>query len=79
MRDNLVALRGNMGQKEVASELGISQQALSAIERGGRNPSVKLMVRFSEYYGTSVMELFPDVFLGTNTAKRSKENQKEAS
>jgi putative transcriptional regulator len=71
MREKLVQLRGEKSQENVAMTLGISQKTLSAIERGFRNPSIELMKKIQQYYGISMLELFPDIFLPLGTTKRS--------
>jgi putative transcriptional regulator len=69
-RELLIKLRGPKSQEELAKELGISQQFLSAIELGIRNPNVKLMKKLEEYFKVPMEELFPDIFLNSNTTKR---------
>ncbi|WP_213997004.1 helix-turn-helix transcriptional regulator [Tepidanaerobacter syntrophicus] len=66
-RKKLIELRGERSQVVIANELGISQQFLSYIERGERTPNIKLMKEFERYYETPMEELFPDIFLSTNT------------
>lgn len=62
-RHILIGFRKSIGSQEfVANELGISRQYLSAIEKGTRNPTVKLMVKMSNYFGVSEKRLFPDLF-----------------
>jgi transcriptional regulator with XRE-family HTH domain len=73
VRSILIELRGNTGQSDVAKELNITQQFLSAIELGTRNPSIKIMKRFAKYYNKTVQELFPDIFYDT-TEKCENEN-----
>jgi transcriptional regulator with XRE-family HTH domain len=69
-RELLIKLRGSKSQEKLAKELGISQQFLSAIELGKRNPNVKLMKKLEEYFRVPMEELFPDIFINTNTTKR---------
>ncbi|WP_052210496.1 helix-turn-helix transcriptional regulator [Thermoanaerobacter sp. YS13] len=69
-RDLLRMLRRGRTQREIAEELGISQQYLSAIETGVRTPNVRLMKKFEEYFNTPMETLFPDVFMRINTTKR---------
>jgi putative transcriptional regulator len=71
LRDILVELRGKQSQECVSEKLGITQKHLSAIERGTRNPSVNLMKRFEIQYKKPMTVLFADIFLSTNTTKRS--------
>ncbi len=72
MRHNLIRLRGNRTQTEVAKELSITQKHLSAIERGTRKPSIQLMIRFESYFQKSITDLFPDIFLNNKTTKSGK-------
>lgn len=66
-RHILIGFRKSIGSQEVvANELGISRQYLSAIEKGTRNPTVKLMVKMSNYFGVSEKKLFPDLFFTDN-------------
>ena len=65
VRSILIELRGTTGQSDIAKELDITQQFLSAIELGTRNPSIKIMKRFAKYYKKTVQELFPDIFYDT--------------
>ena len=69
MREALIIARGKKTQEEVSKALGISQKTLSAIERGYRNPSVELMKKVQEYFGESMIRLFPDIFLNFSTTK----------
>ena len=70
MRKKLIELRGNKSQEEVSKEIGITQQFLSAIEKGERNPSIKIMKKFEIYYQKSMLDLFEDIFLSTITTNR---------
>lgn len=59
----LIRFRKSVGSQQiVASDLGISRQYLSAIEKGTRNPTVKLMVKMATYFGVDEKKLFPDLF-----------------
>jgi transcriptional regulator with XRE-family HTH domain len=46
-------LRGTMLQEELAEFLGISQGQLSRIERGKLGPTVEVLLRLIEKFGTS--------------------------
>lgn len=72
MREKLIEARGTKSQLQVAGDIGISQQYLSKIESGERNPGFKLACAMSKYYQTSMEELFPDIFLQQKTPKSSK-------
>lgn len=63
MRSNLVLVRGEKSQQDVARDIGISQKTLSALERGYRNPSVDLMKKIQSYYKVSMITLFEDIFI----------------
>ncbi len=58
--ENLVKLRAMTGkkQKDVADELDMSASALSAYEKGIREPPLKAVVKFAQYYGVSIDSLF---------------------
>lgn len=51
-------LRGTRTQSEVASALGISQQAIAAYESETKRPSDEVKERIAEYYGVSVQSIF---------------------
>lgn len=69
-RQTLINARGKRTQMEVAAQLGISQKYLSKIELGQRTPSANLLARFTNYYEKPLDELFPDIFLPSNTPNR---------
>jgi len=46
-------------QRELANAAGLTQQAVSYIERGGGVPKVTSMVRIARALGTTVESLFP--------------------
>lgn len=62
MRNNyseqLVALRGEKSQREIAEAVGIATSTYQMYENGKRVPSDSVKVRLSEYFGVSVQELF---------------------
>ena len=63
IRKLLIDLRAGKSQESVAKELGITQQHLSAIEHGNKNPGFNLMNKFESYYNKKIQDLFPDIFL----------------
>lgn len=44
-------------QVELAAKLGVSQGAVSMIERGDRMPSMKMLLKLSEVLGVSIEDL----------------------
>jgi len=50
---------------------------LGAIERGDRNPSLKLAKKIADYYGVSVDEIFFDE-MDTNCVRNGKEDKEHA-
>jgi putative transcriptional regulator len=50
--------RLQMTQQELADALGVSRQAIHAIETGKFNPSTLLSLKISQVFGKSVNELF---------------------
>lgn len=46
----------------VSAEIGISQKYLSKLELGQRTPSMKIAIKISAYYNTSMEKLFPDIY-----------------
>lgn len=61
-REHLVELRGEITQSELAKMLGISQQAVSAIENGILTPSITIMKKYELFFKKPMEEIFPDVF-----------------
>lgn len=57
-RHKLKALRGTRSQSEVAGELGITRQMLSAIETGERTPSLELANKIAIFYGVPIEDIF---------------------
>nr|WP_321576060.1 helix-turn-helix transcriptional regulator [Halosolutus gelatinilyticus] len=47
-------------QEELAREIGVTRQTISALERGRYNPSLELAYRSADYFECSVEELFPE-------------------
>lgn len=69
LRDKLINKRKNnsWSQEDVAKMLGTSQQVISFIEQGKRNPSLIIAKRMEAIYKTPMEELFPDIFLEGHT------------
>ena len=73
MRPKLKQLRGNTPRSKVSKDLGITPQMLGAIERGTRNPSLRLAKKIADYYGVSIEEIFFDE-IDTNRFRREREH-----
>lgn len=60
MRNNIRAERARlqMTQQQLADTLGVSRQAVHAIESGRFNPSTLLSLKMSHIFGKSVNEIF---------------------
>ena len=58
MRENLIKLRGKRTVTEVAKDLGITRQMLSAIESDIRTPSLEVAKKIAMYYSSSIDEIF---------------------
>lgn len=48
----------NITQEELAKEIGVTRQAINAIELSKYVPSTVLALKLSKYFGTSVNEIF---------------------
>lgn len=72
-RSKLIALRKERGwrQDDVATKLGSTQQTISFIENGKRNPSIKLAKKFELLFEEPMENLFPDIFLNIQTTYRN--------
>ncbi|MED1761540.1 helix-turn-helix transcriptional regulator [Bacillus subtilis] len=74
-RKLLAEIRKSIGSQQlVADDLEISRQYLSALEKGDRNPTVKLMVRMANYFKKNEKELFPDLFFGLECYETSQKS-----
>lgn len=62
-RAKLIMCRGTQSQTKIANILGITQDHLSKIELGLRNPSISLAAKFCRLYKEPAEKLFPDIFL----------------
>lgn len=58
MRDKLIKLRGERTVTEVAKDVGITRQMLSAIESGDRTPSLEVANKIATYYSSTIDEIF---------------------
>lgn len=66
MRENLIKLRGKRTVTEVAKDIGITRQMLSAIESNIRTPSLEVAKKIANYYSSTIDE----IFLNLNVTKR---------
>jgi len=60
----------NLSRKKVAHDVGLAEITIRKIEENKRNPSIKTARKLSIYYGKTMDELFPDIFLLSNDTKR---------
>ncbi|WP_339216213.1 helix-turn-helix domain-containing protein [Solibacillus sp. FSL W8-0372] len=58
MRENLIKLRGKRTVTEVAKDIGITRQMLSAIESNIRTPSLEVAKKIANYYSSTIDEIF---------------------
>ncbi|MBM5707747.1 helix-turn-helix transcriptional regulator [Listeria ivanovii] len=58
MRERLITLRGKRSRQDVSKDLGVTPQMLGAIERGDRNPSLKLANKIANYYKVPIEDIF---------------------
>ena len=62
MRNRLRVLRAERGwsQAELGGRIGVSRQAVNAIETGKHDPSLPLAFRLARLFGLSIEEIFED-------------------
>ena len=62
MRNRLRVLRAEQGwsQAELGGRIGVSRQAVNAIETGKHDPSLPLAFRLARLFGLSIEEIFED-------------------
>ena len=62
MRNRLRVLRAERGwsQAELGGRIGVSRQAVNAIETGKHDPSLPLAFRLARVFGMSIEEIFED-------------------
>lgn len=60
MENRIRELRENfhLTQKELGTLVGVSRQAINAIETGKYEPSIRLAFRLSKFFNVTVEELF---------------------
>jgi putative transcriptional regulator len=62
MRNRLKVLRAerDWSQAELGGRLGVSRQAVNAIETGKHDPSLPLAFRIARLFGLAIEEVFDD-------------------
>ena len=62
MKNRLRVLRAERGwsQAELGGRIGVSRQAVNAIETGKHDPSLPLAFRLSRLFALSIEEIFDD-------------------
>jgi len=62
LKNRLRVLRAERGwsQAELGGRIGVSRQAVNAIETGKHDPSLPLAFRLARLFGTSIDEIFED-------------------
>ena len=65
-------LRGNRSQQDIASFIGITQQAYSNIEKSQKPPKIETCIKLSKFFNKPIDYIFPDIFLINNTSKTCK-------
>ena len=62
MTNRLRVLRAerNWSQAELAGRIGVSRQAVNAIETGKHDPSLPLAFRLARLFGLTIEEIFED-------------------
>ena len=60
MKNRVRELReaGGLTQKELGEKVGVSRQAINAVETGKFDPSVWLAYDLANYFGVNIEELF---------------------
>jgi putative transcriptional regulator len=71
VRNRLKVLRAerDWSQAELGGRLGVSRQAVNAIETGKYDPSLPLAFRLARLFGVPIEEIFDDGFEGQGDAR----------
>ena len=71
MKNRLKVLRAerDWSQAELGGRLGVSRQAVNAIETGKYDPSLPLAFKLSRLFGVRIEEIFDDGFGGSGDAR----------
>ena len=72
MQNRLRVLRAERGwsQAELGGRIGVSRQAVNAIETGKHDPSLPLAFRLARLFGAPIEEIFLDGEGGSDDASR---------
>ena len=65
----LARKRKKVSQHQAAEDIGISEIYLRKLEAGTSKPGRNTLVKIEQYYGQSMRELFPDIFMPENDTK----------
>lgn len=63
--------RHNLSQKELAKELGISQNAISCWENGIRQPKKETIDKIADYFGVTVSYLYTDEVIELSDSEKA--------
>ncbi|MEA3052305.1 MAG: putative transcriptional regulator [Sphingomonadales bacterium] len=71
VKNRLKVLRAerDWSQAELGGRLGVSRQAVNAIETGKYDPSLPLAFKLSRLFGVAIEEIFDDGFAGASDAR----------
>ena len=60
MENRLEEIRKARGikQEDLATELGVSRQTISSLEKGRYNPSILLAFKIARYFGMQIEDIF---------------------
>lgn len=68
-------LKNKLTQQQLADQLGISAVYVRKIEKGDVNAGLPTMLKYENFFGVSMRELFPDIFLTTDDKKVIKDKK----
>lgn len=76
-RNILIGLRekNSLSRKELAKELGISEEFVRKIESGSANPGRNTSLKFESFYQMSERVLFADLYNGKNFTRDKRKVQ----
>lgn len=56
-------------QQKLAKELNISTVYVRKLEKGVVNPGRETLIKYENYFGVDMKDMFPDIFLSKNDKK----------